>query len=93
MFNFKSALCLIWQEYSLICVSLKEIFKKKKIIILPKDSIFLPQCFPEGTDMVAILDFYFQVTDFKIETHYKLRNTIISSRSWFVHRYEGFNGL
>lgn len=24
-------------------------------------SSFLPQCFPEGTDMTAILDFYFQV--------------------------------
>lgn len=30
--------------------------------------------------MVAILDFYFQVTDFKIETHYRLRIAIISSR-------------
>lgn len=43
--------------------------------------------------MVAILDFYFQVTDFKIETPCRLRIALISSRSWFVPRHGGFDDM
>lgn len=69
-------------------LSKRDIKKKKKAKQQPNHNftlktlfIFLPQCFPEGTDMVAILDFYFQVSDFKIETRYRLKISIISSRS------------
>lgn len=37
---------------------LRDLFLRKRGV--NSDSLFL-QCFPEGTDMTSILDFYFQV--------------------------------